>query len=108
VPCGEDARSVADRAAQGPSPGLRNLDPEVVRARRKWDELGPRTRRLIVVAGVIEGALKIAALIDLARRPSSDVRGSKARWAAAVTLINSLGAVPIAYFAWGRRKSGTL
>ena len=75
----------------------------MVRARRKWNDLEPRTRRLIVVAGAIEGALKIAALIDLARRSSNEVRGSRARWAAAVSLINSLGAVPIAYFVWGRR-----
>jgi hypothetical protein len=73
--------------------------------RRKWNDLSPRTRRLIVVASAIEGVLKIAALIDLARRPASEVRGSKARWAAAVTLVNSLGAVPIAYFVWGRRRS---
>jgi hypothetical protein len=71
--------------------------------RRKWEDFSPQTRRFIVVAGAVEGALKIAALIDLARRPSSQVRGSKARWAAAVTLINSFGAAPLAYFAWGRR-----
>ena len=76
-------------------------------SRKKWENLDPRTRRLIVVAGAIEGVLKIAALIDLARRPSNEVRGSKARWAAAVSLINSLGAVPVAYFVWGRRTSAT-
>lgn len=54
----------------------------------------------------MDGLLKIAALIDLARRPSNEVRGSKAGWAVAVSLINSLGAVPIAYFVWGRRNSG--
>jgi hypothetical protein len=59
---------------------------------------------LIVVAGAIDGVLKIAALIDLARRPPNEVRGSKRKWVAAVTLVNSLGAVPLAYFAWGRRK----
>jgi Phospholipase_D-nuclease N-terminal len=73
--------------------------------RRKWSDLSPHTRRLIVVASAIEGVCKIAALIDLARRPTSEVRGSKARWAAAVTLLNLLGAVPIAYFVWGRRRS---
>jgi Phospholipase_D-nuclease N-terminal len=76
----------------------------VVRAGGKWKDFDPRTRRFIVVAGAIEGALKIAALIDLARRPSNEVRGPKAGWAAAVSLINALGAVPIAYFAWGRHK----
>ncbi len=75
---------------------------------RKWNELDLRTRRLIIIAGALESVLKIAALIDLARRPSTEVRGSKARWAAAVTVINSFGAVPIAYFAYGRRKSRPL
>jgi len=62
---------------------------------------------LIAVAGVAEATLRIAALVDLARRPSKEVRGSKARWAAALTLINSLGALPLAYFGWGRRRSPT-
>jgi hypothetical protein len=62
---------------------------------------------LIVAAGAIEGALKAAALIDLARRPSSEVRGPKAAWAVGVSLINSLGTLPVAYFAWGRRASTT-
>jgi hypothetical protein len=71
---------------------------------KKWNELSPRTRRLLLVTGAIEGVLELAALIDLARRPAGQVRGSKARWAAAVTLGDSLGAVPIAYFVYGRRK----
>jgi hypothetical protein len=70
----------------------------------KWSELSPRARRLIIVGGVWEGCLKLAALIDLARRPAMSVRGSKVRWALAVTLVNSVGAVPIAYFVYGRRK----
>ena len=72
---------------------------------KTWSDLSPRTRRLIVVASAVEGVLKIAALVDLARRPASEVRGSKVKWGVAVTLINSLGAVPIAYFAFGRRKT---
>jgi hypothetical protein len=59
---------------------------------------------LISIAGAFEGVLTVAVLIDLARRPSGEVRRSKARWAAAITLINSLGAAPIAYFAYGRLK----
>ena len=76
----------------------------VVRARKRWNDLDPRARRFVVVASVIESVLKIAALIDLARRSSNEVRGSKAGWAAAISLLNSFGAVPIAYFVWGRRK----
>jgi hypothetical protein len=72
--------------------------------RRTWSELSPRTRRLIVVTGVGEGLLKVAALIDLARRPAAEVRGSKVRWALAVTLVNSVGVVPLVYFVFGRRR----
>ncbi len=72
-------------------------------AKKRWNDLSPRTRQLIVIGGVFDAVLKLAALADLARRPASLVRGSKARWAAAIVLINSVGLVPIAYFARGRR-----
>ena len=70
----------------------------------RWSELSPRTRRLIVVTGAFEGVLKLAALIDLARRPAAGVRGPKRRWAVAIVLINSLGLVPLAYFVAGRKR----
>jgi hypothetical protein len=73
----------------------------------KWDELSTRRRRLIIVGAALDGALKIAALVDLARRPAGEVRGSKLCWAAAITLINSVGAVPIAYLTYGRRRPST-
>jgi hypothetical protein len=78
----------------------------VLVAKKKWNELSPGTRRLIIAGGVFDAVLKVAALTDLARRPAREVRGSKARWALAVTLTNSVGAVPVAYFAIGRRRSG--
>lgn len=74
-------------------------------ARRRWQDLDARTRRLLVAGIVFEGTLKVAALVDLARRPASQVRGSKLRWAAAITLVNSVGVVPIVYFARGRRRA---
>lgn len=76
-------------------------------AKKRWNDLDVRVRRLIVIGGVFEGILKIAALIDLVRRPSADVRGSKARWATAITFINSLGVVPLVYFRFGRRPRPT-
>lgn len=77
-------------------------------ATRKWSELSERTRRFIIVAGSLEGVLKIAALLDLRRRPVEQVRGSKKAWAAAIIAINSLGLVPIGYFLKGRRGSNSL
>lgn len=73
--------------------------------RKRWSELSPATQRLIVVGGAFEGTLKVAALVDLARRPADQVRGSKVGWAVAITLINSVGIVPIVYFARGRRAT---
>jgi hypothetical protein len=72
----------------------------------KWEDVPVGVRRFLVAGGVVEGALKIAALVDLARRPAAQVRGRKQLWAVAITLVNSLGAVPIAYFTYGRRKPG--
>lgn len=91
--------ALTDRLSRGES-----AEQGVRVATKRWNDLAPRVRRLIVVTGVIEGVLKIAALIDLARRPPADVRGSKARWAAAISLANSAGAVPIIYFRYGRRR----
>lgn len=74
-------------------------------ATRRWSELSPRSRRVILVAGSVEAALKVAALVDLKRRPADQVRGSKTAWATAIVLINSAGLVPLTYFVRGRRAS---
>jgi hypothetical protein len=73
-------------------------------AKTTWSELSTRSRGLIITVGSLEGLLKVAALTDLARRPSSEIRGSKVRWALAVTLINSAGIAPIVYFIYGRQR----
>ncbi|MEO3937118.1 hypothetical protein V3N99_10205 [Dermatophilaceae bacterium Soc4.6] len=67
-----------------------------------WSELSRRTRRLILVAGALDATLRIAALVDLRRRPASEVRGPKRRWAVALVLGNTMGALPLAYFVRGR------
>ena len=73
-------------------------------ARRRWSDLSERTRRLIVLGAVFEGVLKIAALRDIKRRPAAQIRGPKWAWATAVTLVNSVGGAPLAYFLFGRRR----
>jgi hypothetical protein len=72
---------------------------------KRWSDLSPRVRRLLIVGGTIEGILKIAALVDLARRPPSEVRGPRGRWAAAIVLVNSVGLLPIVYFVSGRQRT---
>ncbi len=73
-------------------------------AGHKWSDLSKPTQRLIIVAGVVETSLKAAALVDMKRRPASQIRGSKWVWAPAVTVVNSFGLAPLAYFVFGRRR----
>jgi hypothetical protein len=73
-------------------------------ADRSWSDLSSGTRKLIIGAGVVEGILKVAALVDMARRPADQIRGSKWIWAPTVLLVNAFGGAPLAYFAFGRRR----
>ena len=73
-------------------------------ARRQWSDLSERNRRLLTITAVAEGILKLAALIDIKRRPASQIRGPKWLWATVVTVISSAGVVPISYFVFGRRQ----
>jgi hypothetical protein len=75
-------------------------------AHQAWNDLDPRVRQAILLIGAVEAGLKIATLIDLAQRPSSAVRGSKAAWVAAIALVNSAGILPIVYLLRGRRLPG--
>lgn len=72
-------------------------------ARRQWSDLSERTRRLLAIAAVAEGILKLAALIDIRRRPASQIRGPKWLWATVVAVVGSAGVLPISYFVLGRR-----
>jgi len=72
--------------------------------RKKWSDLSQRNQALIITAAVAEGSLKVAALVDIKRRPASQVRGSKWVWATVVVLVNSFGLAPLSYFAFGRRR----
>lgn len=70
-------------------------------AAKKWAELSDRQRALLLVAAAAELSLKIAALIDIKRRPADRIRGPKALWRAAMA-VNLLG--PLSYFAIGRKR----
>jgi hypothetical protein len=67
----------------------------------RWSDLSQGQRRLVVAAAAADGALKIAALVDIQRRPAEQIRGPKALWRAAM-VVNLLG--PLSYFAIGRKR----
>ena len=67
---------------------------------RRWSDLTPAQQTAILVGASIELALTATALVDLARRPAAQVRGSKALWALGCA-VQPVG--PVAYLVWGRR-----
>lgn len=67
---------------------------------KRWSDLTTRQRTAIVVGGTLEVALTTVALVDLSRRPSGQVRGSK-RWWTLACFIQPIG--PIAYLLRGRK-----
>jgi len=55
----------------------RTEEMDAMRSRRRWSDLSERSRRLIVVAAVVEGLLKLAAsTISGAARPARSAGGS--------------------------------
>lgn len=73
-------------------------------ARKKWGDLSPGTRRLILGTGVFDVVLRLLALRDLTAREPDQINGSKVRWGIGLGLISSAGLLPIIYFIAGRRK----
>jgi hypothetical protein len=73
-------------------------------APQRWSDLSERSRKLIIAAGIVDVTLRIAALIDIKRRPASQIRGRKGLWAAVVAVVNSAGVLPVSYFLFGRRR----
>jgi Phospholipase_D-nuclease N-terminal len=73
----------------------------VKNAAQKWAELSALQRRLLLGAAAAELSMKIAALIDIKRRPAERIRGPKALWRAAMA-VNLLG--PLSYFVIGRKR----
>ncbi|HEY7283578.1 MAG TPA: hypothetical protein VID47_18520 [Actinomycetota bacterium] len=72
--------------------------------KRRWSELSQGQRRAVIAAAAVEGALKIAALMDMRKRPASQIRGPKWLWATSVAVVGSAGILPISYFLVGRRR----
>ena len=68
----------------------------------RWSDLSGKQQALALSAGVAEAILTSIALIDIARRPTRQIRGGKLRWVLA-SVVQPLG--PLAYLSFGRLKS---
>ncbi len=67
---------------------------------RKWSELTPAQKTLMLTLVSVEVSLTATALVDLVRRPAEQVHGRKGVWALAL-FVQPVG--PVAYL-WTHRK----
>jgi hypothetical protein len=68
--------------------------------KKRWEDLSGAQRAGIVALGAAEVVVTTIAVIDLVRRPRSEVRGPKLLWFSLMP-VQPLG--PIAYLVAGRR-----
>lgn len=73
--------------------------------KKKWSEVPPVVRKVLLAVTAVDLVLKAAAVRDLMHRPDKDVNGNKLVWRVALTLVNSAGVLPAVYFLAGRRGS---
>lgn len=69
--------------------------------KKRWSDLSDQQRGAVVVVGVVQVGLLVAALRDLWRRPAEEIRGSKLVWLP-ICFVNFFG--PLAYFRFGRKR----
>lgn len=69
--------------------------------RRRWQDLSPTSRALIVAGATVQLGLLTAAQLDMRKRTPEQLNGPRWLWVA-VSFVNVVG--PIAYFVLGRRK----
>jgi hypothetical protein len=69
--------------------------------RKKWQDFTPAQRKVLTGGAAMQLVLLGAALLDIRRRSSHELRGGKRVWVPAV-FINFIG--PIAYFLFGRKR----
>lgn len=89
--------NLTDHGWKQPSMWVQNRDVR----RRRWSDLTDRQKAALLVAASVQLSLAATAWADLSTRPREQVSGSKAAWAAAIS-VNFIG--PIAYFTLGVRR----
>jgi hypothetical protein len=69
--------------------------------KKRWEDLSGVQKGAIVLSGLVQLGLLAAALVDIYRRPSEEIRGGKRLWTVAA-FINYVG--PISYLLFGRKR----
>ena len=69
--------------------------------KKTWKEMSPAARAGMIVVGIAQVSLLLAAQRDISRRPAELINGPKGAWRLA-SFLNFIG--PIGYFTFGRKR----
>jgi predicted membrane protein len=72
-----------------------------MKQKKQWKDFSTMTRVRIIVMGIVQISLLVAALWDIRRRPAEAINGSKKMWYG-LAFVNFVG--PISYFLFGRKQ----
>ncbi|ADI14905.1 hypothetical protein [Truepera radiovictrix] len=75
------------------------------KGRKSWRDLSLGEQTATILGAGVQLALLSSALWDLSHRRAAQIRGRRSFWSVAV-FVNVVG--PLAYFAWGRRRTRDL
>ena len=69
--------------------------------RKRWEDLSTPQKASIILFGMVQIVLLVAALLDIRKRPVEEITGGNKRIWMMIAFVNYIG--PIAYFLFGRR-----
>ena len=69
-----------------------------------WNDIPKAGRIALIVLGGTDLGLRAWSLVDLVRRPATEVQGHKGLWAVVLALVNSVGVLPTIYLTKARRR----
>ncbi|MFZ2512481.1 MAG: hypothetical protein WAW85_15490 [Gordonia sp. (in: high G+C Gram-positive bacteria)] len=73
-------------------------------AKKKWNDMSDGAKVALVSVAAADAGLRVWAGRDLAGRANDDVNGPKWLWAAGLSVISSMGALPALYLLVGRKR----
>lgn len=73
----------------------------MMKQQKQWKDLATATKIRMMIMGVIQVALLVAALWDIRQRPAEGIKGDKKVWVG-IAFINFVG--PLAYVFFGRKQ----
>lgn len=76
------------------------------RKQKKWGDLSPAQKSSVVLLGIVQFTLLVAALIDIRKRSAEEITGGDKRIWIIAAFVNYVG--PIVYFLFGRKRTAMI